>query len=96
MRKKEYRKHVLNERRLRQAMEDKVKCAKIRKGLIGRTILFSSKTPSAARDMFVTRVFMKPRAGISRMTGDLSGRDGCAAAAALWSRRVMSSRPHVH
>ena len=47
MTKKEYRKHVLsachseNERRLKQAMEDKEKCVKIRKELYGRQLYFS-------------------------------------------------------
>ena len=55
--------HLENERRLRQEMSDKEKCSKIRQELYGRKPYFSLKTPSQTRDMFATKVFMKPWAG---------------------------------
>ena len=69
LKKKDYRSqdlsacHLENERRLRQAMEDKDKCARIGTETYGRKLYFNSKTPSETREMFATRVFMKPWAG---------------------------------
>jgi hypothetical protein len=69
MTKKEYRKHVTeacnmeNERRLREAMEDKEKCIKIKMESYGRKEYMSLKTPSQTREMFSTRLSMQPWAG---------------------------------
>ena len=69
MSKKEYRASVTracdaeNERRLRQEMEGKEKCKRIRLDDYGRKEYFSEKTPSQTREMFATRLSMHPWAG---------------------------------